>query len=153
MGVTPNKELVADLHVPATSEGMDQIHAALEKCCRRLRGKRTLEQEWCDAFVLAVAEVSANIIQYAYPPGATDPRFSLSVTQAADHLTARLVDWGTATISLEVAAELPPLPDSIDRLRDRGRGLAIIRMTTDHFAYDRTPAGENVWVIDKWFAH
>jgi anti-sigma regulatory factor (Ser/Thr protein kinase) len=149
--VATNDELVADLRVPATSEGMDQIHAALEFCRRRLRETRTLEQEWCDAFVLAVAEVAANIIQHAYPPGATDPRFSLSVTQTGDHLTARLVDWGVATTSPEVAAETSPVPLSVDQLRDRGRGLAIIRMTTDYFAYDRTPHGENVWVIEKRF--
>ena len=33
----------------------------------------------------------------------------------------------------------------------RGRGLALVQATTDHFSYQRTPLGENVWIIEKGF--
>jgi anti-sigma regulatory factor (Ser/Thr protein kinase) len=40
---------------------------------------------------------------------------------------------------------------SYAELGERGRGLALVEMTTDRFGYQRTAEGENVWIIEKDF--
>ena len=46
---------------------------------------------------------------------------------------------------------MPSVSVSYDELGERGRGLALVQMTTDRFAYQRTPDDENIWTITKHF--
>jgi anti-sigma regulatory factor (Ser/Thr protein kinase) len=135
------------LTIPATVEGMNLVHRALCQCLTTLGATRALEPNWRAEFTLAVAEVAANIIQYAYPPGTSQPQFTLTVWSESDRLKARLEDAGVRMVwpNGELpAAELPP-----DLFSERGRGLAIIRLATDRFEYQRTAEGKNRWLIEK----
>ena len=143
-------ELLLDLQVPATQEGMDVVHTALAGCWASLAGVRPLPQRWRDEFSLAVAEVAANIIQHAH---ARDPpllEFTLWLEQVPDHLRARFVDGGIVATPPE-APVMPSVAVSYEELGERGRGLALVQMTTDRFEYQRTPSEENIWIITKRF--
>ena len=143
-------QLVLDLHVPATIDGMDVVHAALAGCWSSLEAVRPLEQRWRDEFSLAVAEVAANIIQHAHAPDPPLVEFTLLLEHAPDHLQARFVDRGIVATPPETPV-MPSVSVSYTELGERGRGLALVQITTNHFEYQRTPPGENVWVIQKSF--
>ncbi|MCC7021318.1 MAG: ATP-binding protein [Thermomicrobiales bacterium] len=149
---SPGKDggLILDLRVPATAEGMDSVHAALAGCWPTLGQPHLAESRWCDEFNLAVAEVAANIIQHAHDPEAPFVSFDLSLTRYPDRLRARFVDPGVV-VSTPTDQTMPPVDVPYDDLEERGRGLAIVQMTTDRFEYLRTAQGENVWVIEKTF--
>jgi serine/threonine-protein kinase RsbW len=141
---------VLDLQVPATIDGMDVVHTALDACWSSLAGVRPLEQRWRDEFSLAVAEVAANIIQHAHAPDPPLVEFTLLLAHAPDHLMARFVDVGIVATPPETPI-MPSVTVSYDELGERGRGLALVQMTADRFHYQRTASGENVWVIAKSF--
>jgi anti-sigma regulatory factor (Ser/Thr protein kinase) len=46
---------------------------------------------------------------------------------------------------------MPSVTVSYDELGERGRGLALVQMTTDRFEYQRTIREENIWIIVKRF--
>jgi serine/threonine-protein kinase RsbW len=129
---------------------MDSVHAALAGCWSSLGDGRSTEGRWCDEFSLAVAEVAANIIQHAHDPEAPFVSFDLSLTRFPDRLRARFVDAGVV-VSAPDDAPMPSVDIPYADLEERGRGLAIVQMTTDRFEYLRTAQGENVWVIEKAF--
>ena len=143
-------QLVLDLHVPATADGMDVVHSALAGCWSALAQVRPLEQRWRDEFSLAVAEVAANIIQHAHAPDPPLVEFTLVLEHAPDHLRARFIDAGIVATPPEVPL-MPSVSVSYTELGERGRGLALVQVTTDHFEYQRTPDGENFWTILKRF--
>ena len=142
--------LVLDLHVPATVDGMDVVHTALAGCWSSLAQVRPLEQRWRDEFSLAVAEVAANIIQHAHAPDPPLVEFTLMLEHTPAHLTARFVDRGIVATPPD-APVMPSVSVSYDELGERGRGLALVQMTTDRFEYQRTLREENIWIIEKSF--
>ena len=155
--VSPEKaaQQLLDLHVPANATGMDAVHTALAGCWSSLESMRPLQQRWRDEFSLAVAEVAANIIQHAHAPASPEVaeglvEFTLQLLCYPDHLQARFVDAGIAATPPE-APVMPSVTVSYTDLGERGRGLALVQATTDHFQYYRTPDGENVWIIEKHF--
>lgn len=141
---------IIDLQVPATVEGMDAVHSAVGGCWLELELPEPLARRWCDEISLAVAEVAANIIQHAHPPEAPLVDFALTLTRFPDRLVARFVDRGTAATPPD-GVVMPSVSGPYDELGERGRGLAIVQMTTDRFEYQRTADGENVWIIEKDF--
>ena len=149
---SPEKEpqLILDLQVPATIAGMDVVHTALAGCWSSLAVVRPLAQRWRDEFSLAVAEVAANIIQHAHAPDPPLVEFTLTLAHAPDHLMARFVDVGIVATPPD-SPVMPSVTVSYEELGERGRGLALVQVTTDHFEYQRTPDGENIWIIEKSF--
>jgi anti-sigma regulatory factor (Ser/Thr protein kinase) len=139
---------VLDLRVPATPVGMDVVHTALAGCWEALRPLYDLAPRWCDEFSLAVAEVSANIIQHAHAPDPPLVDFALSLTSHPNYLTACFVDSGVVATP-PAAPIMPSVAVSYAALGERGRGLALVQLTTDRFAYLRTPDGQNIWTIEK----
>ncbi|MEF3273345.1 MAG: ATP-binding protein [Chloroflexus sp.] len=110
---------------PAPFEGINQLHAALDAF-------------WADAevtpevrirFGTALAEVVANILQYAVVP--SDAPIQLRLRCSPHRLEARLVDRGKAW---QMPAELVTLPDMWE---ESGRGLAIARGFLDTLQYRR----------------
>ena len=65
-------------------------------------------------------------------------------------LAARFVDRGIV-VNIPATATMPSVEGSIDDVSERGRGFAIVQATTDRFEYRRTPEGENIWTIEKYF--
>ncbi len=139
---------VLDLRVPATPGGMDIVHGALADCWASLQSLHDLDARSCDEFALAVAEVSANIIQHAHAPDPPLVDFALSLTSHSSFLTARFVASGiVATPPADPI--MPSVAVSYAALGERGRGLALVELTIDRFSYLRTPEGQNIWTIEK----
>jgi anti-sigma regulatory factor (Ser/Thr protein kinase) len=143
-------ELLLDLQVPATTLGMDVVHTALADSWASLEIVRPLQQRWRDEFSLAVAEVAANIIQYAHAPDPPLVDFALLLEHTPGYLQARFIDQGIVAILPESSA-MPSVNVSYEDLGERGRGLALVQITVDRFEYRRTSNGENIWIIEKYF--
>jgi serine/threonine-protein kinase RsbW len=143
-------DLLLDLQVPATQIGMDVVHAALAGCWSSFSEVRPLPQRWRDEFSLAVAEVAANIIQHAHAPHPPLVEFTLLLEHTPGHLQARFVDYGIVATPPETPI-MPSVAVPYEELGERGRGLALVQMTTDRFEYQRTADGENIWIIEKHF--
>lgn len=143
-------EILLDLQVPATLTGMDVVHAALAGCWSSLEPVRSLPQRWRDEFSLAVAEVAANIIQHAHAPHPPLVEFTLLLEHAPDYLQGCFIDRGVV-VAPPASPTMPSVTVSYEELGERGRGLALVQLTTDRFEYQRTPDGENIWIIEKHF--
>ena len=109
-----------------------------------------MPQCWRDEFSLPVAEVAANIIQHAHAPHPPLVEFTLRLEHAPDYLAARFVDRGIVATPPD-SPIMPSVTVSYDELGERGRGLALVQLTTDRFVYQRTLSEENVWIITKHF--
>ena len=147
-------ELVLDLQVAATQEGMDLVHTALAGGWAHLQDVRGLDERWRNEFALAVAEVAGNIIQYAHAPDPPLVEFGLFLTRHTRRLVASFIDRGiVATLPVDslVDSRMPSVAIAYEDLGERGRGLALVQLTTDRFEYRRTPAGENIWILEKHF--
>ena len=92
-------------------------------------------------FESALAEIGANVLRYAHPPGSSEPRVEFELRLAGETVTALLTDWG------------PPLHNQLTRAMpaptsEAGRGLAIARKVLDELGYQRE--GEvNTWRLVK----
>ncbi len=143
-------EILLDLQVPATVTGMDVVHAALAGCWTSFQSVRPLPQRWRDEFSLAVAEVAANIIQHAHAPHPPLVEFTLRLEHAPGYLQGCFIDRGIVAAPPDTPV-MPSVTGSYEELGERGRGLALVQLTTDRFEYQRTPDGENIWIIEKHF--
>jgi anti-sigma regulatory factor (Ser/Thr protein kinase) len=143
-------EIILDLHVSATEEGMDAVHAALAGCWSSLERTFALDERWRDEFSLAVAEIAANIIQYSHNPHTPQVEFTLSLMHFPDRLTACFIDRGVA-VEIPKEVPMPSIAVDVEAVPERGRGLAIVQATTDRFECLRTSEDENVWLIEKYF--
>jgi serine/threonine-protein kinase RsbW len=92
-------------------------------------------------FELALAEIGANVLRYALPPGSDQPRVQFELRLDSGTLTALLTDWGPPLHNPLTWAM--PAPTS-----EAGRGLALARKVLDELAYERE--GEvNTWRLVK----
>lgn len=143
-------EILLDLRVPATMTGMDVVHSALAEYWSSLELVHPLPQRWRDEFSLAIAEVAANIIQYAPAPFPPLVEFTLRLEHGPEYLQGCFIDRGVIASPPETPV-MPSVKVSYDELGERGRGLALVQLTTDRFEYQRTADGENIWIIEKHF--
>ena len=89
------------------------------------------------AFVTAVAEVSANIVEHA---SRGEPvRLRLVVHVREDRIEAHFEDRGRPY-------EPPPTPEHEDELAEAGRGMAMVRALVDEIGYERD-GPVNRWLI------
>lgn len=109
--------------VPA--EGIEQLHAALAAFWH----EAGVAPEAQIRFGTALAEVVANILQYAVGPGDAPIQLRLRYTPA--RIEAQLVDRGRAWDRPAIAKSLP------DDWHERGRGLAIAGAMLDTLQYRR----------------
>jgi serine/threonine-protein kinase RsbW len=122
--------MLTDLEV-----GLDTLHGAIQLLRNRTgRGASDLPLM---QFELALAEISANSLRYALPPGLNEPRVDFELKLDSGKLTALLTDWGPAIHNPLTRAM--PAPTS-----EAGRGLAIAQKVLDELDYERN--GE----VNKW---
>lgn len=143
--------LSLELRVQATAEGMDTVHEGMNRFWTRLSQERAVEPRWCDAFTLAVAEIAANIIVHAHSPGGPGSHFTITLRCRPDRLVGRFVDRGESYLVGNPPPPMPRVDVAFDELSESGRGLPLVHATTDRFEYSRSPAGENIWTIEKRF--
>jgi serine/threonine-protein kinase RsbW len=112
--------------VPATAEQAGAVRAAVQRWARAVCRSR----EVVDDIGFAVYEAIANVIDHAYPTGATHPVFDLHAERDADMLTVVVADHGRWT---------PHDRDSATPWR--GRGLLLIEKLAAEFELCPNAAG------------
>lgn len=110
---------------PVLAEGIDQLHTALNA----FWAEAGVAPETQIRFSTALAEVVANILQYAVASEAEPIQLRLRCTP--HRIEARLVDRGHQWERPESAFALP------DDWEERGRGLAIAAAILDRLQYRR----------------
>ncbi len=119
--------------------GLDTLHGSVQLL--RDRTGRNAADLPVMQFELALAEIGANVLRYAYPAGSTEPKVEFELKLDSRTVTALLTDWG------------PPLHNQLTRAMpasssEAGRGLAIARKVLDELDYQRE--GEvNTWRLVK----
>ena len=143
--------------VPATHASVPVLEMAYrefwQSASRDLN--RSVDQIWWLEFLTALAEISTNVIRYAFPPGTTPGTVSLDLALYSDRVEAQLVDRGVKFI------EHPPEVDAVacdavavhdvEGLAESGMGLAMARAALDTLEYRRFSDGRNRWLLVKQF--
>lgn len=132
--MTDCADLEVEVRLPATTDALDGVHAALERFFAGCRARGAAEPGVEIALATAVAEVAANVVRHS---GAAD--FALRLRLHARDVEAELTDRGGPFV--EPAAAPDALPEG-------GMGLAIARGAVDRLAYARE-AGVNRWTLVK----
>jgi serine/threonine-protein kinase RsbW len=119
--------------------GLDTLHGAIQLL--RNRTGRDGSDLPLMQLELALAEIGANTLKYALPPGSKEPRVEFELKLDSGQVTALLTDWGPAIHNPLTRAMPPPTSEA-------GRGLAIARKVLDELGYERE--GEvNTWRLVK----
>lgn len=140
---------------PAQPALLDRLHAFLAQFWAALKGLALhLPEEQRHRFDTAVIEIAGNVIRYAYAQGNPGP-LELILHAYQGYIEAIFTDRGvryepqdTHTPAMSSIADLEGDEDqAITDLPEGGFGLALVRMTVDHLEYERTPDGQNRWIL------
>jgi serine/threonine-protein kinase RsbW len=167
------------IDVPATAARLQDVHDALARFWAAVA--RSLGSAppgaWRAAFETAVAEVAANIVRHAYPPGFPPGTMRFRLHAYRDAIEARFADHGVGF----QAPPAPPAPgndaprhplapqpapaapdaagaageDDLDdllaalELVEGGYGLPLAQAALDTLDYHRSARGENEWRLVK----
>ena len=123
-----------ELETAAVEESLDEVHDLLD---RAWVADASVPDRDRMAFVTAVAEVAANIVEHASRGEPVRLRLVLHVLE--DRLEAHFEDRGRPY-------EPPPTPEHEDELAETGRGLAMVRALVDEVEYERD-GPVNRWVV------
>ena len=164
------------IHVPATAARLQDVHDALARfwaaVARRLGSAPP--GAWRAAFETAVAEVAANIVRHAYPPGFPPGTMRFRLHAYRDAIEARFADHGVGFRAPAAPGNdaprrpLAPQPapaapaaagaageDDLDdllaalELAEGGYGLPLAQAALDTLDYRRSARGENEWWLVK----
>ena len=139
------------LTVTATADGLDAIHAALDRFWEALAraGGQQPDEMWRVQLVTAVAEIAGNIVRHAYPAGTEPGPLKMTLTAYADRIEAELRDQG---VPFEETPGDETSPDAdfgdLHDLAESGRGLMIAHAWLDRLEHSHT-ATDNRWLLVK----
>jgi serine/threonine-protein kinase RsbW len=144
---------------PATPDALTVMHTALEHFWRTV--DRVVQPPpgpmWRLAFTTAVAEIGANIVRHAYPPGGVAGAVSLRLRLYPGRVEARFIDNGVRYTMRQQTAVLPAIDaddGAVSDLAEGGYGLVIAQTVVDHLNYRRTRGGINCWrLVKRWAIH
>jgi anti-sigma regulatory factor (Ser/Thr protein kinase) len=134
---------------------LDLLHTLLAQFWAALRGVALpIPDEQRHRFETAVIEIAGNVIRYAYAQGSPGP-LELALRAYRGYVQAVFTDYGkpferqdALTPAMPQLAELANgTEEPIDELPEGGFGLALVRMTVDRLEYERTPEGQNRWML------
>jgi serine/threonine-protein kinase RsbW len=131
--------LIEWVSTEAADEPLDTVHEALERLWVRVEPP---DDSFRTLFSMAVAEVAANILEHARPPGG-NLRMELELSVWPDRLEANFRDDGRPLARRIVARGL-----GANDLPERGRGLGIALVALDELGYDVVD-GYNKWRLVK----
>jgi serine/threonine-protein kinase RsbW len=136
--------------VPAAAEELAALHLMLERFWKLVDATvvQPPTQDWRHRFATALAEIAANVVRHAYPPGTARGPMRIRLRLYADRVVASFADQGVRFVPPEATGS--PGTDRSE-LPEGGYGLALARATLDRLEYRRTPAGTNRWRLMKRF--
>lgn len=135
----------------ATRESLGAMHGALDefwKACASLRGS-TVDSASRVAFVTALGETTANVVQHACAGGSLATRVELRLRLRGERVDAVLRDGGRPLGTAPRERLLAAQPVDLEDLPEHGMGLSIIGRAVDRVTYHRTRDGINVWRLEK----
>ena len=97
----------------------------------------------------ALAEGFANAVDHAHHQLPSSTPITIEVTIFTYSIEIRVWDCGAA---FDLEKQLQQLPDEIDKMAERGRGLSIIQQITDYLSYTRTPDNRNCLLLIKSYS-
>lgn len=129
-------ETARQLQVTAVRESLDHIHAFLEELWST--APQIAEEERV-RFTLATAELAANVVQHGTPdPEGAAPTITLTVEIVGTEIRALLADDGNLPPRRAPSPwQFDNLGDEPPVLRESGRGLHLVRESTDALLHDR----------------
>jgi serine/threonine-protein kinase RsbW len=132
--------VVERVSAEAGEGSLDLVHGSLERLWTRMQPPAG--DTFRALFETAVAEVAANILEHARPPG-EELRLELELAAWPDRLEAQLWDDGQPFAKSIVARGF-----GADDLPERGRGLQIALLALDELGYEIV-GGRNRWHLVK----
>jgi serine/threonine-protein kinase RsbW len=136
--------------LPARPDALARFWVAVQEAHPRPPGSA-----WRARFETAVAEIGANIVRHAYPPGREPGRLRLRLRAYSERIEARFNDRGVAFSGdpSRWRAPRPPIavggPADLADLPEGGYGLALVLQAVDRLDYARLAGGENRWRLVK----
>jgi anti-sigma regulatory factor (Ser/Thr protein kinase) len=124
------------LHVPAEPPASRAVRDAVSAFGRQ----SGLEESDLEFILTALGEAVANAIEHS---GTTEP-IEVCCVARPDKFLATVRDFGRGLSDAAIAAEIPPL------LRERGRGLPIMRTCSDLFSVRNMPGGGAIVVVGRY---
>jgi cellulose synthase (UDP-forming) len=97
----------------------------------------------------ALAEGFANAVDHAHHKLPPETPITIEVTIFTQSIEIRIWDCGAA---FDLEKQLQQLPDEIDEMAERGRGLNIIQQITNYLTYTRTPDNRNCLLLIKSYS-
>lgn len=143
---------------PAQPALLETLHALLAEFWAKLKARPLpIPDEQRHRFDTAVIEIAGNVIRYAYTQG-NPGSLELALHAHQGYVEAIFTDWGVRyepqDQSTPAIPSIPSIADlsadeerAIARLPEGGFGLALVRMTVDRLEYERTPEGQNRWIL------
>jgi serine/threonine-protein kinase RsbW len=134
--------------VPAIPKHLEDLHQALTQLWHEIDQvwSRPPDPTWKAQFATGVAEIGANIVQYAYP-SETPGMLAFRLRVFDQSIEACFSDAGRPYEGNIVAAE--PEPTDPMMLADSSRGIALAQAAVDRLTYERAPGGTNHWCLTK----
>ena len=135
--------------------GVREFHSVLDDFWQRLviAIPERVSAEWTFSFGIALGELLANSARHAYSDSSASGRWlALNIEGTGEGVRAEIRDGGEPFQENKARHLDEDDIEDIADLSESGRGLDIVRITTDHFSYTRTDDGENVWNIGKDFS-
>lgn len=143
---------------PAQPALLETLHALLAEFWAELKAlPLPVPDEQRNRFDTAIIEIAGNVIRYAYAQG-NPGSLELSLHAHQGYVEAIFTDWGVRYEPQDQSAPaIPSIPSIADLSADEERaiaglpeggfGLALVRMTIDRLEYERTPEGQNRWIL------
>jgi len=140
---------------PAQPALLETLHALLTEFWAGLKAlPLPIPDEQRHRFDTAIIEIAGNVIRYAYAQGHPGP-LELVLHAYRGYVEAIFTDRGMRfEPQTALTTAMPQIDDSeegeeqaITGLPEGGFGLALVRMTVDRLEYERTPEGQNRWLL------
>ena len=127
---------------PATLESVRQ----LRKYVQAETLKYGIDEKSARQLALAVEEVTANIVHYAYGKPA-DGKIDITIQGKPSRITLQIIDQGKPFNPVQ--AQPPDIQVGVEERRIGGLGLLLVRNIADDIVYDRK-MGRNHLTIVKY---
>jgi len=106
------------------------------------------QKTWLECNTI-LAEVLGNAVDHAHRQLSSKTPITIEVTILSQSIEIRIWDCGPA---FDLEKQLQQIPDEIDEMAERGRGLSIMQQITDYLSYTRTADNRNCLLFLKSYS-
>src|SRR5919202_350570 len=132
------------LQVPTDFKALDQVLSWFD----RLKQPSIPQRTWLECQT-ALAEGFGNAVDHAHAELSPEPPIDIEVAIFSQTIEIKICDRGSA---FDFEKQLQQLPDEIDQMAERGRGLKIMQQIADYLSYTRTSDNRNCLLFVKSYS-